>query len=188
MDVAVDAAAGGKKRAQARPKGQGLQANRSCSASVRRHPAKLRHSQCSFYAIFIVGFTPGILGATLAQPLDHRIAQIPGHSFLQRSRWENASRFEPLFRVVVSAWEPIRKRHPTLGPKSGMHFPPGATKGKRIPFRASNKDALRYPRSHISANEINRVSPLLAAASRHPCVKPRFDSILLQTRVRYNCL
>ena len=29
----------------------------------------LRRSQCSFYAIFIVGFTLGILSATLAQPL-----------------------------------------------------------------------------------------------------------------------
>lgn len=29
----------------------------------------LRYFQCSFYAIFIEGFTLGILSATLAQPL-----------------------------------------------------------------------------------------------------------------------
>ena len=44
--------------AQARPKAQGLQANHPCNTSGQRHPAKLRHSQCSFYAILDVGFTP----------------------------------------------------------------------------------------------------------------------------------
>ncbi len=57
----------------------------------------LRRSQCSFYAIFIVGFTLGILSAT--------------HS------------------------------------------------------EQSHQSALGYLRSHISANEISLVSPLLAAAS-----------------------
>ena len=96
----------------------------------------LRYFQCSFYAVFIVGFTLGIIGATLTQPPDHRIAQI-----------------------------------------YGTRFPPRTAKGKRIPFPASNQSALGYLRSHISANEISLVSPLLAAASWHPCVKPRFEKI-----------
>ena len=58
--------------------------------------------------------------------------------------------------------------------------------GKRIPFRASNQDALRNLSLHISVNEISLVSPLLAAASWHPCVKPRCSSILLRTYVRYS--
>lgn len=90
--------------AQARPKAQGLQANRPCSTSGRRHPAKLRHSQCSFYAVFIVGFTLGILGAALTQPPDHRIARILG-----------------------------RASFPTLGIDSGMQFPAEGCSGKRVP-------------------------------------------------------
>lgn len=117
MDVSVDAAAGGKKRAQARPKGQGLQANRSCSASVRRHPAKLRHSQCSFYAIFIVGITLGIIGATLAQPPDHRINRI----------------LEPAFRPGL-----YRKMRPTLKLDSGTQFPPETSTGNGIPLWSQN--------------------------------------------------
>ena len=103
MDVAVDAAAGGKKRAQARPKAQGLQANRPCSTSGRRHPAKLRHSQCSFYATLNAGFTLGILGATLAHPPDHRFARIPGYAFHSRPLPEKSSHSEARFWDTVSA-------------------------------------------------------------------------------------
>ena len=77
--------------AQARLKAQSLQANRPCNTSEQRHPAKLRHSQCSFYAVFIVGFTLGILGAALTQPPDHRIARILGRAFRSRLQPETAS-------------------------------------------------------------------------------------------------
>ena len=112
--------------AQARPKAQGLQVSRPCSTSGRRHPAKLRHSQCSFYAIFNVGFTLGILGATLAQPPDQRIARILGHAFRSRPLPENASRSECSFRDVVSARGPTGKARPGLEAESGMQFPRGA--------------------------------------------------------------
>lgn len=172
--------------AQARPKAQGLQANRPCSTSGRRHPAKLRHSQCSFYAIFNVGFTLGILGATLAQPPDQRIARILGHAFRSRPLPENASRSERSFRDVVSARGPAGKAHPGLKTKCGTQFPLEGRSGNGIPFWSRNlgrsfrqgpqrestshsehqfRSALRHPRSHISANEISLVSPLLAAAS-----------------------
>lgn len=104
--------------AQARPKAQSLQANRPCNTSGQRHPAKLRHSQCSFYATFNAVFTPF------------------GTQFPSASQRESASHSEQQFR-----------------------------------------GALRYLRSHISANEISLVSPLFAAASWHPRVKPRFEKI-----------
>ena len=78
---------------QARPKAQCLQANRPCSTSGRRHPAKLRHSQCSFYAVFIVGFTLGILGVALTQPPDHRIARILGRTFRSKLQPETSVPF-----------------------------------------------------------------------------------------------
>ena len=94
--------------AQARPKAQGLQANRPCSTSRRRHPAKLRHSQCSFYAVFIVGFTLGILGAALTQPPDHRIARILGRAFRSRLQPETASPSEARFRFPLQTKAPAR--------------------------------------------------------------------------------
>lgn len=172
--------------AQARPKAQGLQANRPCSTSGRRHPAKLRHSQCSFYAIFNVGFTLGIIGTTLAQPPDQRIARILGHAFRSRPLPENASRSECSFRDVVSARGPAGKARPGLEAESGMQFPLEGRSGNGIPFWSQNlrcafrqgsqrdsasyseqqfRGALRYPRLNISANEISLVSPPLAAAS-----------------------
>lgn len=177
MDVAVDAAAGGKKRAQARPKAQGLQTNRPCSTSGRRHPAKLRHSQCSFYATLNAGFT---LASSARRSLIHPTTELPGFRdmlFTPGLCRKNRS----ILKLDSGTQFPLEgrsgKRHPALGPKSGTQFPPRAAKGRRVPFRASNQDAFRYPRSHISANEINLVSPLLAAASWHPCVKPRFEKI-----------
>ena len=77
--------------------------HRSCSTSGRRHPAKLRHSQCSFYAVFIVGFTLGILGAALAQPPDQRIARILGRAFRSRPLPENASHSEAEIWDALSA-------------------------------------------------------------------------------------
>ena len=124
--------------AQARPKAQDLQANRPCSTSGRRHPAKLRHSQCSFYAIFNVGFTLGILGAALAQPPDQRIARILGHAFRSRPLPENASRSERSFRDVVSARVPAGKAHPGLKTKCGARFPLEGRSGNGIPIRGRN--------------------------------------------------
>lgn len=84
--------------------------------------------------------------------------------------------------------ELIRKRHPTPRPKSGTRFPPGAARESVSHSEHQFRSALRYPRSHISANEISLVSPLLAAVSWHLRVKPRCSSILLRTYVRYSCL
>ena len=171
--------------AQARPKAQGLQANRPFSTSRRRHPAKLRHSQCSFYAIFNVVFTPFSvwflrLASLARRSLNNPIAELPGF-------WD-----------ALSIPGPYRKTRPVLRHESGTRFPFDALTGKYVPLwgsipgRAFRQEpqresashsgqqfrgVLRYPRSHISANEISVVSPLLAAASWHPCVKPRFEKI-----------
>lgn len=96
--------------AHARPKAQGLQANCPCSTSGRRHPAKLRHSQCSFYAVLNVGFTPFSLHvlrlASLARrSLNYLITELPGF-------WD-----------ALSARDFNRKRHPILRLDSGMQFP-----------------------------------------------------------------
>lgn len=76
-----------------------------------------------------------------------------------------------------------------------MQFPLEMPPGKRIPFWSRNLGcgfrlkgdpesathsehhikALGHLRSYISANEISLTSPLLSAASRHPCVKPLFE-------------
>lgn len=172
--------------AQARPKAQGLQVSRPCSASGRRHPAKLRHSQCSFYAVLSAVFTLGILGATLAQPAGRRITRILGRGFRPRPLPETASRSEHRFRDAVSARVPAGKAHPGLKTKCGTRFPLEGRSGNGIPFWSQNlgyafrqgpqrestshsehqfRSAFRHPRSHISANEISLVSPLLAAAS-----------------------
>ena len=121
--------------AQARPKAQGLQVSRPCSTSGRRHPAKLRHSQCSFYAVLSAVFTLGILGATLAQPAGHRITRILGRGFRPRPLPETASRSEHRFRDAVSVCEPrwenasrsepsLRKACPRMKTRNGMQFPP----------------------------------------------------------------
>lgn len=124
--------------AQARPKAQGLQANRPCSTSGRRHPAKLRHSQCSFYAVLSAVFTLGILGATLAQPAGHRITRILGRGFRPRPLPETASRSEHRFRDAVSASVPVGKAHPGLKAESGMQFPLEGRSGNGIPFWSQN--------------------------------------------------
>ncbi len=153
--------------AQARPKAQGLQANRPCSTSGRRHPAKLRHSQCSFYAVLSVVFLPfsvrffmlGILGATLAQPAGHRITRILGRGFRPRPlpetasrsehrfrnavsvcepRWESAPHSKRSFRDVVSARAPAGKAHPGLKTKCGTRFPLEGRSGNGIPFWSRN--------------------------------------------------
>ncbi len=74
----------------------------------------LRRSQCRFYAIFIACFTPGILGATLAQPPDHRIARILGRTFHSRPLPENASHSKCSFWDAASACSPVGIACPTL--------------------------------------------------------------------------
>ena len=145
--------------AQARPKAQGLQVSRPCSTSGRRHPAKLRHSQCSFYAVLSAVFTLGILGATLAQPAGHRITRILGRGFRPRPlpetasrsehrfrdavsvcepRWESASHSKRSFRDAVSARVPAGKAHPGLKTKCGTRFPLEGRSGNGIPFWSRN--------------------------------------------------
>lgn len=137
--------------AQARPKAQGLQANRPCSTSRRRHSAKLRHSQCSFYAVFIVGFTLGILGAALTQPPDHRIARILGRTFRSRLQPETASHSERGFRHALSA----PKKKPRLasepGPKAQLMQlmvsadGPSAMPSAFFPTRGDGRGCTAYP-------------------------------------------
>ena len=54
---------------------------------------------------------------------------------------------------------------------------PDELKGESASHSEHFRGTLRYLRSHISANAINLASPLFAAASWHPRVKPRFEKI-----------
>lgn len=74
------------------------------------------------YAIFIACFTLGILGATLAQLPDHRIARILGRAFRSRLQPETASHSEARFRDAVSVFEPSGKRGPFRGREMGHAF------------------------------------------------------------------
>ena len=83
----------------------------------------------------------------------------------------------PRRRRVCRQCSPFQPRPPKTPVRhSETRFPLEGRSGKRDPFRASHQSALGYLRSHISANEISLVSPLFAAASRHPCVKPLFEN------------
>lgn len=133
--------------AQARLKAQGLQANRPCNTSGRRHPAKLRHSQCSFYATFIACFTPF------------------GTQFPSASHRETVSHFGAEFWDALSVPGLYRKMRPILRLDSGTQFPSASQREIVSHPEHLFRDALRYLRSNISANEISLVPPLLAAAS-----------------------
>ena len=69
------------------------------------------------------------------------------------------------------------KRVPFWSRDPGRGFHQGPQRESTSHSEHQFRSALRYLRSHISANEISLVSPLLAAASWHPCVKPRFEKI-----------
>lgn len=99
-------------------------------------------------------------------------------------------RFLRRFHCRFYARHPWRGAYSATGspncPDSGTRFPPKTQKESASHSEHQFRSALRYPRSHISTNEISLASPLLAAASWHPCVKPRFSSIQLRTCVRYS--
>lgn len=102
------------------------------------------------------------------------------------------------FWDALSSPDPYQKMHPAMEPNSGMQLPLAAypespshskpqlrgallIRQEKGPTPAIREQAFTleqgYPRSHISANEINLASPLFAAASWHPRVKPRFEKI-----------
>ncbi len=62
-----------------------------------------------------MGITLGILGAGLAQPPDHRIAQITGHAFRPAPLPESTSHPEARFRDTVSGRGAAGKRIPVWG-------------------------------------------------------------------------
>ena len=118
----------------------------------------LRRSQCSFYAIFIVGFTLGIIGATLTQPSDHRISQIPGRAFRPRPLPENASHPEYRFRDALSACDLVGKVHPAMRARSGMQLPP-----------TNHRENV----SHSGARFRDAVSGRSAVGKAHPDLEPK---------------
>lgn len=87
---------------------------------------------------------------------------------------ETASRPEHRIRDAVSARGRSGKAIPLWSYNLGRAFRQ-RPQGESASHSEHHIRALGYLRSHISANEISLTSPLLSAASRHPCVKPLFE-------------
>ena len=117
-------------------------------------------------------------------------------------RWESSSQFGAIIWDTASARGPNRKRHPTLGPKSGTQFPIEGCSGKCIPFRAAipGHSFRRYtatirspyhmPSSMRSRNTKQQIECSFQKSTRpetYPVFITRYRSRLPITAHRFGC-